>query len=799
MNVNGITGLRGEIQETLTVDVDGLHDLGTPSKRLGTVYCANLIGSISDPDVEVDNLRFPSSAPYQAHVRSTAPDTLLFSNNTGGNLRLVNVGTFVSNTVESTTIDNPTNTVAANKIRNTMYSYPTPTAIPTDGDLLGFNGTLGQMVWTQRAGPTGGLGPTGPTGATGAASTVPGPTGPTGPVGPTGSNIDAVLGPTASTDNAVVRFDGATGKLVQNSGVIVDDSNNVSGLANISTTTGLIQTSTTDTPLILEPNGVGPIQARSSGNGRGDNSIDLQRTGTATTVASGASSTIGGGSGNTTTGSWSTIAGGRNNTASFSDSFVGGGNGNTASGQCATVCGGDTNNNTGLFSFVGAGRTNTLSGNASFMGALENCTLASANSAILAGANHTINSPANYSTVLGGRFVTLSSPYTLGWNGNSSGSVASSTTNQLIFNVGASAYTPPATSGYYLVGGNATFSNNIEAAAYTSASGVDLILAAGGAAGIKATTTGDTRGTFSLDLQRQRLTTDQVASGSYAVVLNGQRNRAAHTYSTVLNGFNNTVFPNSTYGTIINGVDNNLTGSHFIGVGNNNTINNATGFSFIGAGTANVITGARNFIGVGVGHTIANTDCSVFGNNPVITTADGQFIINSSAASFTPAAAAGFFLNGDARIYNGDLIFPTAGNGLFLPTTGGTATRLDYYEETTHDTRWVIPGGTFTASQTFNIVRNGKMVVLNIPIFTATPTANGAFVIETAIPTRFRPARESAFVIQVRNGTPAAFGVCILATTGIITFYAGPSGTNVFTSGTLSGLYTSATLTYQLS
>lgn len=43
-----------------------------------------------------------------------------------------------------------------------------------------------------------------------------------------------VLGPGSSTDNAMVRFDGTTGKLIQNSGVIVDDSNNVSGLGTIS-------------------------------------------------------------------------------------------------------------------------------------------------------------------------------------------------------------------------------------------------------------------------------------------------------------------------------------------------------------------------------------------------------------------------------------------------------------------------------------------------------------------------------------------------------------------------------------
>ena len=37
-----------------------------------------------------------------------------------------------------------------------------------------------------------------------------------------------VTGPGSSTDNALARFDGTTGKTIQNSGVIIDDSNNIS-------------------------------------------------------------------------------------------------------------------------------------------------------------------------------------------------------------------------------------------------------------------------------------------------------------------------------------------------------------------------------------------------------------------------------------------------------------------------------------------------------------------------------------------------------------------------------------------
>ena len=85
---------------------------------------------------------------------------------------------------------------------------------------------------------------------------IPGATGPAGPAGQMGPpGLDGedesgygllgvpsaatgtagsgdVVGPASSTDNAVVRFDGTTGKLIQNSGVIVDDSSNVTPVTN---------------------------------------------------------------------------------------------------------------------------------------------------------------------------------------------------------------------------------------------------------------------------------------------------------------------------------------------------------------------------------------------------------------------------------------------------------------------------------------------------------------------------------------------------------------------------------------
>ena len=58
-----------------------------------------------------------------------------------------------------------------------------------------------------------------------------------------------VDGPASATDNAVARFSGATGKLIQNSAVILDDSDNMTGVAsiNINSTIAIVGTLDDDT------------------------------------------------------------------------------------------------------------------------------------------------------------------------------------------------------------------------------------------------------------------------------------------------------------------------------------------------------------------------------------------------------------------------------------------------------------------------------------------------------------------------------------------------------------------------
>ena len=79
-----------------------------------------------------------------------------------------------------------------------------------------------------------------------------------------------VEGAASSTDNAVPKFDGATGKIVQNTGIIIDDSNNITGVANLSTTGHVdIDNSGTDDSVTVNRGGSGDaIVITKSGSGR---------------------------------------------------------------------------------------------------------------------------------------------------------------------------------------------------------------------------------------------------------------------------------------------------------------------------------------------------------------------------------------------------------------------------------------------------------------------------------------------------------------------------------------------------
>lgn len=112
----------------------------------------------------------------------------------------------------------------------------------------------------------------------------------------------------------------------------------------------------------------GTVQAQiadstaTGGNSRGSNAFDFQRArSSASQVASGTSSSVIGGSGNTASGTYSTVVGGLTNVVSATAGFIGGGQSNTVSVAYGAILGGyqNTVNSSASGSVILGGRANT--------------------------------------------------------------------------------------------------------------------------------------------------------------------------------------------------------------------------------------------------------------------------------------------------------------------------------------------------------------------------------------------------------------------------------------------------------
>lgn len=125
-----------------------------------------------------------------------------------------------------------------------------------------------------------------------------------------GGGVGNVIGPASSTDNAIVRWDGITGKLIQDSNTILDDNDNVFWIAGnvynrtdtaidytVLTTDYYIGVTDTSVPrtvsLPAAPLGEGQVfLVKDESGGAGTNSITIDVDGAATTIDGSASYTI---------------------------------------------------------------------------------------------------------------------------------------------------------------------------------------------------------------------------------------------------------------------------------------------------------------------------------------------------------------------------------------------------------------------------------------------------------------------------------------------------------------------------
>lgn len=92
------------------------------------------------------------------------------------------------------------------------------------------------------------------------------------------SEANDVEGPASSTDNAIARFDGTTGTKIQNSGVILDDSENITGVNKLTTAGFTLTTNPGDDKVLVSD---------ASGNGTWQDALPLDIEEDDITIASG--------------------------------------------------------------------------------------------------------------------------------------------------------------------------------------------------------------------------------------------------------------------------------------------------------------------------------------------------------------------------------------------------------------------------------------------------------------------------------------------------------------------------------
>lgn len=244
-----------------------------------------------------------------------------------------------------------------------------------------------------------------------------------------GGGSGDVVGPASATDNAIARFDGGTGKGIQNSPVTISDNGTIAmvaaatgypsaniphGAAPASPVNGDMWTTTSG--LYVRVNGatVGPLAA-AAGISNFTEALTTAAPNATVTVASftatGAATNIdfavrAKGTGallahipdNTATGGnkrgsnavdWQTVRSAATRVASGNSAMIGGGENNTSAGLAATVSGGSANSSGGDYAAVAGGNGNSASGNRTAIGGGSSNTASATNAAVSGGSGNT--------------------------------------------------------------------------------------------------------------------------------------------------------------------------------------------------------------------------------------------------------------------------------------------------------------------------------------------------------------------------------------------------------------------------
>jgi hypothetical protein len=127
---------------------------------------------------------------------------------------------------------------------------------------------------------------------------------------------------------------------------------------------------------------------------------------------------------------------------------------------------------------------------------------------------------------------------------------------------------------------------------------------------------------------------------------------------------------------------------------------------------------------------------------------------------------------------------------IVFPTSGGTASGLNYYEEKQTHTSNV--EGIWAAAQASNpvLTRIGKTVTITMNGAAASANAAAAITLSTVLPTKWRPAVATDQVIRIIDNNTQGAGLAVFDTDGTVTIYPTVANTANFAGSNLSGFFT---------
>jgi len=176
-----------------------------------------------------------------------------------------------------------------------------------------------------------------------------------------------------------------------------------------------------------------------------------------------------------------------------------------------------------------------------------------------------------------------------------------------------------------------------------------------------------------------------------------------------------------------------------------------------GSSGIQIATGSEFFIGYSLSNALRISSTLNTSANPI------SVINTTNSTSSTTGAlrtAGGLGVAQDAYI----------GGSLFLPTSGGTATALNYYETGTHTSTFSGAGFT-TGNINFNVVRVGTNVTIQMTDQISGSASGGNISSTTNLPAKWRPVADTSIIIVGRNaGTDVPIAVTIASATGNILF-----------------------------